>query len=283
MMPKDPLLQRLSELPWPQPAIDRPPVEAGQLWRAAWQDTACLVVVLEAPLGRQVLVAAASGEEPGDETAVLAATDTGLSPLVWGSVAASIKVFTLEHRLADLSAGSFAAVQDAVRGDKLNTWAHISSPLDDRSLVRADLLDSLDYLANAEWVPRTSGVPLSEQAEKAGLGVAEVARTLEIPPGDARALLHGKRALKANEVGTLTELFDAVPMEAIAYDEELVGFMDLPEYRERLGMWGASRRLTNPVSLRRSFADELMPMAPRMRSGSKRDWRTLIEEVLGAP
>lgn len=281
-MPNDPLLQRLSDLSWPQPKMDRPQVEPGQLWRAAWQDVACLVVILEVPVGRQVSVAAASEAGSGDETAVVASTDAGLSSLLWGSVTASIKVFTLEYRLADLSGESLAAVINTMHGENPNAWARISSPLDDRALVKADLLAAVEYLARAEWVPRAAGMALSEQAKRSGLGVAEVSSALEIPAGDARALLQGKRAPRTTELGALSELFGEVYMEAVSYDADLVAFMDLPEYRERLERRGASRRMTDPVALRRSFAEDLMPVAARMRSQPKRDWRTLMEEVLRA-
>lgn len=281
-MPNDPLLQRLTMLAWPHPAMDRPQVEPGQLWRAAWQDMACLVVVLEARVGRQVFVAAASEERSGDEAAVLATTDAGLSPLVWGSVTASIKIFTLDYRLAMLSADALAAVRTAVHGEGPNIWAHISSPLDDRALLRADLVAAVEYLAKAEWVPRSAGIPLAVQAKKSGLGVAEVSSALEIPPGDARALLQGKRAPRPGEVDLLTELFGEVSMEAISYDADLLALMDLPEYRERLERRGASHQLTDPIALRRRFAEELMPVAARMRSPFTRDWRSLIDEALDA-
>lgn len=281
-MTTDPLLQRLAGLAWPRPAMDRPAVGAGQLWRAAWRDNACLVVVLDAPVGRRVLVAAATSDEPGDDSVVLATTDAGLSPYVWGSVTGKIKVLTLEHRVADLTVDALDAVRDAVSGAGPGVWAPISSPLDDRALVRAELVDAVEGLEQAEWVPQSQGITLADQATQAGIGVPDISRALDLAPGDARALLLGKRAPRTDELAPLIKLLGAPPVVAVRYDEELVAYLDRPEYRQRLERRTAARGITDPAAQRRAVAEELMPAAARMRSGSRRDWAALIDEVLGA-
>ena len=281
-MTTDPLLQRLSGLPWPRPALDLPEPTAGQFWRAAWEKTACLVVLLGPPRGRVVPVAAASSEAVGDETTVLAATEDGLSPAVWGSVTGSIKLFALEHRIADLTVEAFAAVRDAVAGTAPGRWAPIDNVLDDRTLVRAQLVEGIERLAEAEWVPQASGRTLAEQAAAAGIDVPEVYRALGVPPGDARNLLLGRRPVRPEEKGPLTELLGTAPEEGFSYDEELMMAIDQPQRRarmerqERAGVW------TDPVALRRALAETVLPMAARMRGQAHRDWGALVDEVLDA-
>jgi hypothetical protein len=281
-MTNDPLLQRLSGLAWPRPSMDHPDPSAGQLWRAEWRDIVCLVVVLAGPVGREVAVAAAIAEEVGDEASLPATTESGLIPVVWCAVAKSIKVVTLEHRLADLTADGRDAVQQAVAGRSPHRWARISSPLDDRAVVRAELTDALEQLAAAEWAPQADGGSLAHQAEAAGVGVSEVRRRLGIAPGDARNLLQGGRSPRLEELAPLTELLGAPPEGGVSYDPELVHDLELPRFRARLEQRAAATGETDPVALRRAFAEELLPMAARMRGQARRDWKAIIAEVLSA-
>ena len=189
-MTTDPLLERLSGLPWPHPRCDQPELAVGQLWRGSWGPTTCLIVVLETPQDRYVLVAAASSEPFGDEHSLTVQTDVDLMPVAWGSVTASIKLFTLEHRLGDLTTESLGHLRQTVANHGTSPhWPRISSPLDDRILERAELEDSLLRLAEAEWAPQASVRSLADQATAAGIDVVDVRKALNIPPGEARNLL----------------------------------------------------------------------------------------------
>lgn len=252
-MPPDPLLDRLRRLPWPQPARDQPEPEAGQLWRAVWQEVACLVVTLEPAAGRKVAVVPATVDDPGDDRTVAAETSTGFSPLVWAGLSAEIKLFTLEHRIADLTPDSFAAVLDAVAGKAPPRWAPIDDVLDDRALIRAELIDELQVLVEAEWL-RPVADPISPPIASASTAPppSQVARILGTTPGDARRLLRGLREPTPAEAERLTALLGAPPSMGAAFDEDLIGDMDTPRVPSRnpppRGPRSHRRRGSSPTS-----------------------------------
>jgi hypothetical protein len=238
---------------------------------------------LEIPQDRYVLVAAASPEPFGDERTLIAQTDVDVMPVVWGSVTASIKLFTLEHRIGDLTTYALAELQQTVFEHRApQHWPNISNILDDRVLERSQLQDSLLQLTQAEWAPQSTGHSLADQATAAGVEVVDVRKALNIPPGDARNLLMGHRSLRPNEFAPLTRLLGASPEDATSYDDQLVRDLELPQFRARLERRAAVRGMTDPIALRRQFAEELMPVAARMRYQSQRDWKSVISDLLDA-
>lgn len=282
-MTTDPLLERLGGLRWPRPALDHPDPAPGQLWRASWNDTVCLVVVLAPTLGRTVLVAAAGDDEVGDELTVLASTVHDLSPAVWAGVTANIKTFTLEHRLSDLTSDSLASLRQAAGGHRPGTWARISSDLDDRVLVRAELAGRLEELAEAEWLPAdASEAPtLAQLATVRGLAASQLADELGVTPGDARRLLQAKREPTAAELQKLTELLGAAPASATQFDEALVASLDHPGFRPRLQLLASTEHHDDEVVARRVLAEQMMALAARQRSPGQRDWTALIRHSFG--
>lgn len=280
-MSTDPLLDRLRRLTWPETAGDQPDPVPGQLWRAAWGGIVALVVTLEETRDRTVNVAASTVDEPGDERTVVAQTLSGFMPLVWASVSARIKAFTLEHRIADLTADSFAAVREAVAGDGPAPWAPIEDVLDDRTVVRAELIDTVQGLAEAEWLHLVAApVTLSDTAADAGFPPSEVARVLGITPGDARRLLRGVREPKPAEAERLTALFGSPPPTGATYDEQLVMDMDAPEFRPAIVQRARHRHGADEAEARRALASEMMAMAARQRGPGARNWKALLRETL---
>lgn len=280
-MPPDPLLDRLRRLPWPEPARDQPEPEAGQLWRAAWQHVACLVVTLEPAAGRKVAVVPATVDDPGDDRTVVAETSTGFSPLVWAGLSAEIKLFTLEHRIADLTPDSLAAVLDAVAGKAPPRWAPIDDVLDDRALIRAELIDELQALVEAEWL-RPVADPISPPIASASTVPApsEVARILGTTPGDARRLLQGLREPTSAEAERLTELLGAPPSMGAAFDEDLIVDMDSPEFRPVIFHRADQDHAGDEAAARRALAGEMMSMAARQREPGRRNWKALLRDAL---
>lgn len=281
-MATDRLLRRLRELEWPTPAMDQPEVAAGQLWRAAWQEVACLVVILDDPVGRTVRVAAASADDFGDDTALRAETTGGLRPTVWGSLVTYIKTFTLEARVTELTAASLTAVRLVVEGHWAGQWAPITSDLDDRSIARVELSERLVQLAQAEWLPEASeaGATLAELADEAGLTTSEIAAELSITPGDARRVLQGKRELAPSELDIVTAIFGVRPQPSAVFDDELVEELDLPLHRPLLDMWARRHNTDDPAAVRRAAAGQVLALAARHRQPGGRNWNALITEVL---
>lgn len=281
-MPIDPLLQRLRQLQWPTPTSDHPDPEPGQLWRAAWSDVACLVVILAGPEGRTTRVAGATAEQVGDDATVIASTAHAMAPAVWASVSANIKNFTLEHRITDVTTGSFADLLAAAARPAVGAWAPILDDLDDRALIRADLNDRLHSLAEAEWLPAAGGdaPTLAELAGVASIAPSRLADELGITPGDARRLLQGRRAPAPSELETLTRLLGTEPAVAIDFDEDLVVDIDLPEFRPDLRIVAANEHGGDEVAARRALAGQMMALAARHREPGQRNWGALLRDAL---
>ena len=281
-MSTDPLVQRLRALIWPTPVNDQPDPEPGQLWRATWEGVTSLVVIAAPVGGRTVDVFAASAASIGDNTAFIADTAHGLRPTVWASITDNVKLFTLEHRISDLTAAAQATLSVVAAGNQPGEWAPISNILDDRSLARAELLESLHALATAEWLPdaQPTANSLDEQAAAAGFQRSQVADALGITPGDARRLMTGKRAPTDQELTILAELLGAEPSVAVTLDDELVAGLDRPEFRPHLLAMASDRFEDNEIAARRSFAGEMFALAARHREPGPRNWVALIRDEL---
>jgi plasmid maintenance system antidote protein VapI len=281
-MASDRLQRRLAELDWPTPALDQPELAPGQLWRASWHETAGLVVILGNPSGRTVNVAAASANATGDDKTLVASTGNSMTPTVWAGLTADIKTFTLEHRITDLTAKDLGAVRAVVAGSAPGHWAPIVDDLDDRALVRAELADRLEKLAEAEWIPKTdTAAPrLSDLAKKSGMTASRLGTELHISPGDARRLLQEKREPTPSEVGILTSLFGTTPSGAMELDADLLVEMDLPEFRSALERRAHRLHTGDTIASRRTFAASMTAQAARQRETGRRNWRALIREAL---
>ena len=281
-MAADPFLQRLSELNWPMVALDRPEPALGQLWRAEWAGTACLVVVSGERVGRLVPVMVATADQIGDERALVAESVNGMMTSVWGGVTSSIKMFTLEYRITDLTSGSFEMLMAVADSQQQGDWAPISSDLDDRVLIQTDLSERLQLLSEAEWIPVASEgqTSIAELAESVGIRASQVADHLGVAPGDARRLLRGQREPSADEIRDLTVLLGTVPKVSVQFDESLVAGLDLPEFRPRLQRAARDEHQGDEVAARRALAGHMEALAARHRDPGSRNWVSLIREVL---
>jgi transcriptional regulator with XRE-family HTH domain len=281
-MATDPLLRRVAALSWPTPLDDQPDPAPGQLWRAAWAGISSLVVIAAPHHDRTVPVYAATADGIGDDAAIVADTTHGLRPSVWVGITNTIKMFTLEHRITNLTDESLAAAASVAAGERRGDWPPIINNLDDRALVRADLREWLGGLANAEWRPAVDPnvTSLSAHAAAAGLQPSQVADALGISPGDARRLLQGKREPSTQELAILTDLFGAAPGVVVEFDDELVADLDLPEFRPQLRLIASSEHGGDEAAARRAFAGRMLALAARQRESGRRNWVALIREVL---
>ena len=280
----DPLLRRLSELRWPTLALDGPEPTPGQLWRAEWEQAACLVLIAGARVGRTVSVMAATSGHVGDENAVLASAENGMTPSVWGGVSDSIKMFTLAHRITDLTRESRNTLTAVAAGQQRGDWAPITSNLDDRVLVRAELTEELQSLSRAEWLSTVNkDVPaLADLASSANLRPSQIAERLGIAPGDARRLLRGQREPSLDELQVLSELLGYIPEASARFDEDLVASLDMPEFRPRLRQVANEEHDGDEAAARRVSAGRVMAMAARHREPGPRNWAALVREALDA-
>ena len=280
----DPLLRRLNELSWPTVAFDQPDPVPGQLWRAEWDGTACLVVVAGKRAGRTIPVVAASSDHVGDETALVAKTKNGMTLCVWAGLARTIKTFTLDHRISDLTIHSFDLLTGVTVGADQGAWAPITSNLDDRVLIRTDLTEDLDHLSEIEWIPESGGetTTLATVTKEAGFRPSQIARLLNITSGDARRLLQGKREPSEEEAHILTDVLGSPTRAAIRFDDRLVAELDQPGFRPPLRLIAHKTHGGDETAARRAVAGEVMSLAARHRDREPRNWAVLISELLDA-
>ena len=281
-MAADPLLRRLSELRWPEVALDQPDPVPGQLWRAEWGGTACLVVVSGIRVGRVVPVIAAIADQAGDERSLVVRSVNGMKLSVWSGVASSIKMFTLECRITDLITESFDTLLAVAAGRQQGDWAPITSDLDDRVLIQTELAEGLRLLSEAEWLPTRSKETgtIAELAEGAGIRASQIADHLGITPGDARRLIRGQREPSADEIRVLSDLLGSAPQVSLQFDDDLVVSLDLPEFRPRLHLAARGEHRGDEVSARRALAGQTTALAARHRDRGPRNWVSLIREAL---
>ena len=280
-MDPDSLLRRLKELSWPTPALDQPELTPGQLWRAEWNGGAYLVLIFGERRGRTVPVLAATSDHIGDERAIVAIAESGMEPAVWAGIAASIMTFTLEHRITDLTSLSLERLRAVATGEQAGDWAPISSELDDRVLVRADLTERLRILSEAEWLPTASSGPtLAELATEAGVTTSQVADHLRITPGAARRLLLGQQEPNSDQDGVLAELLGSTANTSVRFDDDLIADLDQPKFRSGLRLIAVKTHRGDEVAARRDFAGQMMALAARPRERGSLTWAALIEERL---
>lgn len=283
-MATDPLLRRLNEMTWPRVAFDQPKPAPGQLWRAEWEGTACLVVVSGERAGRTIPVVAASSDDVGDETAIVADTKNGMTLCIWTGVTRTIKTFTLDSRIGNLTSHSLDQLAGATADTQHGAWAPITSNLDDRVLIRTDLEEKLDLLSESEWIPVSGGEAptLACVAKEAGVKPSQIARRLNITSGDARRLLQGKREPSEAEAHILTDILGLTPIAAAQFDDGLVAELDQPGFRPPLRLIAHRTHGGDEMAARRAFAGEVMGLAARHRQREPRNWAVLIRELLDA-
>lgn len=278
----DPLMRRLNAMDWPVPSMDRPSPQRGQLWRAAWEGSAGLVVVAGSAVSRRVPVMIATADDVGDENTVVATTENGMKIAVWAGLHAEIMMFTLDHRLADLTAESLAAVTAASEGAHLSEWAPIITVLDDRVLIRVSLAAKLREFASAEWVPAVDerSSTLAQLAEASGVTASQVAARLGIAPGAARRLLLGRAEPTDDQRPVLSELMGPIPESSLRIDEGLVAVLDRPDYRPRLQLIADQDHDGDETAARRARSERAMAMAARHRRADNRNWADLARRAL---
>lgn len=128
-------------------AASPPEPARGQIWRASWQSTAQLVLVLRVGGGAVSAAPVAPDTELGDDCAVIVDADTSpfdYSVVVWAGLTAELPVQVLAVYLGQVDDAVLAPVR-AHRG----AGAPITHLLDERVQVRDVIADRMDALAKA--------------------------------------------------------------------------------------------------------------------------------------
>lgn len=237
-------------------AWNAPPPDpaTGQLWRARWGRQHQLVVLLSVA-GNMAAAAPVCFERnyADDTTELLSAQDTTLNvPLaVWTSLTRIVPMRVLDRMGGDVTTTGIAALDPASDPKTRHRGEPIVTPVDTRAEYRAVLEDTMTEFAAATWTPRGEGT-LPAVLRKAGIGPADIANTLQLPPQQALQLLRGSLPLKEQQAELLTaqiglsveELLDANP----ALPDELIARLDRPACRARVTQLARRRKLSEPLA-----------------------------------
>lgn len=280
-MPGDDLRRRVGALPWPKPADDHPAEPAtGDVWRASWAGTS-LLVLITATSGATVTGAAVTPPETGDEQTLVLTADA--SPLrgvpfhVWLGVRAELPIRALDERVGSVP----HAFMEQVRADAGGDFPPITSFLDDRAGLRADLQERISALAAAEWQSAQVGPGLRDLV---GVPPGQFAKALGILPGDATQIYERRRTLDNEAVERVAATFNLETDAVLAattplIPAEILSLFDHPR-RCRLVRRRARQEGTSEVAVMHSIADPLAQMAARTTGHEQPDWEALIDSAL---
>lgn len=281
-MTDESLLARLRQMSWPQPPLDTPEVQPGQVWRVAWQNLACLVMTVSAPEGRLVRAVAVSGEPLGDDRTVRVSTDSGVTLNAWSDLVDMVPSFALEQRVGDVAAAELAEVLIAQERPP-RAWPAITSIHDDRALFRASLRDALRALTDLDWaaeVGSAGDANLQELAAAHEMTPSKLSKVLSITPGDGRRLLDGRRSLTDGEAEALAAEFGEPVRTSVSFDEDLLVELDRPALRPFLHRRAVQSFDGDEVAVRVATAEFTFALAARHRESGPRNWRALLEDHL---
>jgi transcriptional regulator with XRE-family HTH domain len=222
---------------------------------------------------------AASASE-GDDSAVRVDIQNDMSLTVWTEVTSDIKTFTLDHRIGNLTPWSIELIRTAKKGG--GDWVPITDVEDDRALIRAELLDEVEAMRDAEWLPQRSGsgTTLAEMVENEGVTASTLAAQLGIAPGRARAIIRGESATTPKEDALLADWFGTTLSQSFVFDHELLAKMDSPAFRNGLSAFAKRRFDGDLQQARLRLASDSMAVAARHREPGSRNWHAIITEIL---
>lgn len=256
---------------------DTPPrPQPHQVWRARWQSTATLVVILKADMDAVTAAAATTTPDLADNNAIVVTAQRshlGVPLVVWDSMARQLPV-----RVLDRCLGSLDHAWSAGRRPH-----PVLNAADRRNEERAVVQDRLDDLENATWVRpfRHSLTQLLEQDDNAKL-------LLKLPGLSREAALsirRGRRALTDEQAAQMSVL-SSIPAEewlaaGPALPDSLVDAIDQPSERPRITRLAHERGL-DEITARQEIAYDVYALAARQTGDAAEDWGARLHHYLQA-
>jgi len=237
----------------------------GQLWRAAWDEIAQLVLVIEVSRPGTAVVAPVTIDPPAadDTSVVLDADVTVLDHVatVWGEIAAPVPLRVFDLLIGAVAAAVATAVEQVAAGHRtvlpagVRVGDPVTSPFDPAAEVRAELSDDLERLGAALWALAGSDTAQTLRdllGKSLDLSALQVALGLDLPA--VIGIVMGKRPVtpeQAAAVAAVTGLAAEQVLAAVSpLPVELVSELDHPRWRTALrtrrqpGQSEAAARLT---------------------------------------
>ena len=256
-------------LPPPAPAV-------GQIWRARWEQTAALVLLLNVTRSTVHVAVATTDVHLADDAAlVLPAESTHCdAPLaIWDAIGRDVPTRTLDRYIDTLPT---AVLNGGTRGRTVTT------PVDRRVEERARIEDQLDALASAAWA-LPNGRDIRELLEQTGIQ-AQLLTLPGITPPEALRLARGQRPPTSQQAQALAEL-TGVPADTWLQanpqlPEALIEELDQPTIRHRIVALARTRG-HGEVEEWRNTAHEVFALAARQTGQEKApDWQQRLLRYL---
>lgn len=257
--------------------------QPGQLWRARWQRTAQVVVLLGAD--RDTADAAPFTPDVAVAAGVGVVVEAKESPLRSDHVAWTPLARPLPVRVLDIVVGTVTdeALDRVRRGPRRPVELH---PLDERSQVVERIAERMDDLEHARWVPDVAEpVDLAALMRGRGLTPGRLATKLEVEPGEIMDIVRGDRA---PSLRTAEKLAPALGLDVAALtgprpvDADLVRALDQPRFRRRLAERGRQAGVDDEAAWRYQVATSELAAAARTtgHADAYRRFVGLIEDYL---
>jgi hypothetical protein len=280
-MPGDNLRRRVNRLPW----ATAPPdiggnVAAGDLWQATWARSRLLVLILVVG-EKNITVSPVTESETGDDrTAILPG---GQSPLdgvpfhVWLGLRAVLPQRVLDRRLGPVGPEFRRQLGDTIP----TAFPPITSALDNRSQVRADLEDRLEVLSQADWQPVATDRSIRELV---GVPPGQFAKAIDILPGDAVNVFARRRPLTPSEAARAATTFNLEVTDVVAattprVPDDVISIFDHPRRCRLVHRRAQKTGLTEPEVMRQITAP-LLELAARTTGHTPPNWEALIDDAL---
>lgn len=257
--------------------------EPGQVWRARWQGTTQVVIVLGAD--RDTADAAPFTPDVPVSAGVGVVVEAKESPLRSDHVAWTPLARPLPVRVLDIVVGTVTdgALDRVRRGPRRPVALH---PLDERSQVVERIDERMDDLEQARWVPDVAeSVDLAAVLRARGLTPGRLATELDVEPGEIMDIVRGDRA---PSLPTAEKLAPALDLDLAALtgprpvDADLVRALDQPRFRRRLAERGRQAGVDDEAAWRYQVASSELPAAARTtgHTDAYRRFIGLIEDYL---
>ncbi|MGW1866134.1 hypothetical protein ACWCPS_11305 [Streptomyces mauvecolor] len=267
----------------------------GQVWRARWEETSLLVLVL-AITDREVNAVPVTIDPPGEDAASLVVDGTrtafGVESTVWAGLAGPVPLRVLD-RVVDLWEPDLVAwAAETADGGAPSVPAGArqgtvpASVFDPSEEVRAELEDDLDALRAAPGLPEAKGTEkvVSLGALLNGLpDLPVLGAALGVPQPEVMRILRGSVPLKPGQVEAVASAtglsVDAVAKTVRPLPAALVAAAEHPRWREtwirrakRLGVSEEEARLSGGYGT--------LALAARETGGAEPDWEGRLRQFL---
>ncbi|MGA5818792.1 hypothetical protein ACPC54_13160 [Kitasatospora sp. NPDC094028] len=269
---------------------------AGQVWRACWEETSVLVLIL-ALATREVHAVPVTIDPPGEDEACLvvdgARTAFGVKATVWAGLAGPVPMRVLD-RVVDsweLDLVAWAAEMAAGGSPSVPVGARQGIPpesaFDASADVRAVLEDDLEVLQSVPGLPAAEGsakvVPLAELLKGRVPDLSALGTALGLSQPEVMKILRGSAPMALGQVEAVADV-TGLPVEAVAATVRplpvaLVAAAEHPRWRQawkhrakRLGVSEEDARLTGGYG---AFA-----LAARETGGAEPDWESRLRQFL---